>query len=61
MAATKDAIASDIGMLIHTPVVPKNVGKIIKPGMRNRTCRESEKNIAFPAMPMHWKKLLTTI
>jgi hypothetical protein len=48
-----DAMASDIGILIHTPVVPKNVGNMSKPGIRNKTCRESEKNIAFPAIPIH--------
>ena len=36
-AATIDAMASDIGILIHTPVVPRNVGKISKPGIRNKT------------------------
>ena len=55
------AMVSDIGILIHTPCAPKNNGNISKPGIRNNTCLDNEKNMALPAIPIHWKKLLTTI
>lgn len=61
IAATIDATKSDIGILIQTPNDSKNVGNISNPGIKNSTCRESEKNIARPAIPIHWKKLETTI
>ena len=55
------AMASDIGILIHTPNVPKKLGSINSPGIRNNTWRESEKKMALLAIPIHWKKFDTTI
>ena len=61
---TKAKIAekvSDIGIAIHTPVMPKNSGNMPNSGTRKSNWRESERKMLIFALPMLWKKLVTTI
>ena len=53
--------ASDIGIDIHTPVIPKNRGNTPNSGTRKSNWRESERKMLIFALPMLWKKLVTTI
>ena len=52
---------SAVGRDAHTPSAPKNCGKMIKHGKRNINWRVSERNMAWRAMPILWKKLPVTI
>lgn len=52
---------SEIGMLHHTPLIPRKLGNIINKGIRNKTCRDNDRTIDFFALPMLWKKLPMTI
>ena len=67
-AATIEASKSESGMAHHTPQLPsqrvyssKMRGRNNSPGRRKSSCRESDRKIALPAMPMLWKKLVVTI
>ena len=55
------AMKSEIGILHHTPWMPMNLGSINNKGIRNNTCRDSDKTIDFLALPILWKKLPITI
>jgi len=52
---------SAIGILIQTPRVPNNGGRMIKQGIKKSICRVKERKIAFLDMPMERKKLVATI
>ena len=65
---TIDASRSDNGMAHHTPQLPfhsvqsSNIrGSTSSPGSRKSSCRESDRKMALPAMPMLMKKLVATI
>ena len=66
--ATSEARKSDSGIEHHTPQLPsqgvsssKMRGRKIRPGIRKSNCRDNERKIALPAMPILWKKLVVTI
>ena len=59
--AIMNARKSDADWAAHTPVTPHRCGSTISSGMRNITWRVRDSSIAFPAMPMLWKKLDVTI
>lgn len=50
-----------IGIAHQTPFIPIEWGRIISNGVRRMTCRISERNIDFFALPIDWKKLEETI
>ena len=54
-------MTSEIGMLHHTPLMPRKFGNINNKGIRNKTCRDNDNTIDFLALPMLWKKLPMTI
>ena len=58
---TKNAMTSENGALAHTPLMPYMPGRMSKAGIRNMSCRESDKNIDTLALPIDWKKLEITI
>lgn len=60
-AAMSEAIVSAVGSDIHTPSSLKNCGRMISSGSRNSICRDSDRNMLIFALPMLWKKLVTTI
>ena len=60
-AVTTEATKSAIGILSHTPNVPKNEGKINKLGIKKSIWRVKERKIAFFYIPMERKKLVATI
>ncbi len=54
-------MASANGILAQTPVVPKNIGNIIRKGTRKINCLVSDKKIEVRAIPIERKKLVATI
>ena len=54
-------MASDMGMLHQTPLIPRNLGNINSKGIRNNTCLDKDRTIDFLAFPMLWKKFPMTI
>lgn len=60
-AATMLAAKSEIGMLIHIPFEPQNMGKIMMQGNRKSYWRVRDRKIALDAIPILWKKLEVTI
>jgi hypothetical protein len=52
---------SAVGMLYHTPFIPKNDGRTKRQGSKKRTWRVSDINMALPAIPILWKKFEATI
>lgn len=61
MAAMKDAVKSLEGNAAHTPFNPKKRGRAASRGRRNNNWRERDKKILIFTLPIHWKKLVTTI
>ena len=55
------AAKSEIGMLIHIPFEPQNMGKIMMQGNRKSNWRVRDRKIALDAIPILWKKLEVTI
>ncbi len=53
--ATIKASRSAVGKLSQTPFRPMKRGRTSRAGIRNISCRESERKIAMPALPMDWK------
>ena len=60
-AAMIDAAASLTGMAAHTPFKPKNKGRMASMGSRMISCRLRERKMLTFTLPIHWKKLVTTI
>ena len=56
-AATMLAAKSEIGMLIHIPFEPQNMGKIMMQGNRKSNWRVRDRKIALDAIPILWKKV----
>ena len=56
-----NAAMSEIGMLIQTPSVPKNLGRMISPGTRNSICLDKDRSMEIFDFPIDWKKLVITI
>ena len=52
---------SDTGRLAHTPFIPQKPGRMSNAGIKNISCRESERNIDTLALPIDWKKFDITI
>lgn len=61
MAVKAVARKSETGRDPHTPSNPKSSGSINNAGSSNKNWRDKLRNIAFPAIPIHWKKFVTTI
>ena len=61
MKVSSIAIKSEQGEANQTPFNPQKFGVINSNGIRNITCRESDKIMAFTAFPMDWKKLAAMI
>lgn len=66
--ATIEASRSESGIEAQTPQLPshdvyrsKMCGRKIRNGMRNNSCRDSDRKMALPAMPMLMKKFVATI
>ena len=51
-AATMLAAKSEIGMLIHIPFEPQNMGKIMMQGNRKSNWRVRDRKIALDAIPI---------
>ena len=60
-AATIEARASENGIELHIHHSHHISEKIERAGTRNSNCRERERNILTFALPILWKKLVTTI
>ena len=58
---TTAATTSEIGIAHHTPSTPYIGGRMANIGRRNINCRDRDRNMLTLAMPMLWKKLVTTI
>ena len=55
--ASAAAVRSATGAEYMTPSMPKNMGRMMISGSRNRICRVREIKIPFFALPMEVKKL----
>ena len=54
------AMTSDAGNAIQTPSIPKIGGRTATRGIRNSICLDSDRKMLTFALPMDWKKLVTT-
>ena len=52
---------SEIGIHAHTPSMSQNIGRKKRRGKRMSICRDSDRKMLIFTLPMHWKKLVTTI
>ena len=48
------------GSAHHTPSTPSSGGSIINSGSRKSSCRDKERKMLMRALPIDWKKLVTT-
>lgn len=57
---TMKAMVSLAGIAIHTPSTSYSIGSMASRGSRNSICLESDRKMLTFALPIDWKKLVTT-